>query len=368
MSKAPYHAVFVLPAFHREPIGGYVVVYNYANYLARSGWLVDILYPRSFDRPASALARLKRRLWPIATMIKNRPLVPWFNFAPGVRLQLLREWRFSAVPDADVVIATGWQTASPVSQLPARKGTKFYLVQHHEIWSGSEEDVNATYRLPLKVIAISKWLVGVVTEHGAHSVAHIPNGLDHTQFRNLGRERSVQIISLYHHLNYKGVGDAIDALEKVREAMPNLRATMFGTPPRGAEIPGWIEYVQGPTGEKLVELYNSALIYLSASLKEGWALPPAEAMACGCLFVGTDSGGCRDFAEDGGTALLSPPSDPNRLASNLIYALSGEPRIEAIRKRGEKAIQEFTWERSGKALCELFVKQTSQLPPAKLEV
>jgi glycosyltransferase involved in cell wall biosynthesis len=357
MRKIPYRVVFVLPAFHREPIGGYIVVYNYANYLARNGWLVDIVYPRSFGRPTSALARLKRRLWPIKMRLKNRPMVPWFDFAPGVRLRLLREWSAAAIPAAEIIVATGWQTARPVAELPTRNGSKFYLVQHHEVWSGGDDEVNETFRLPFKVIAISKWLVGITTEHGARSVAHIPNGLDHSQFRNLRNPRPVDIVSLYNSTSFKGVTDALDALEKVRQAASSIRVTMFGTPPRGPDIPSWIEYVQQPTGEKLVNLYNSAKIYLSASLKEGWALPPAEAMACGCLFVGTDSGGCRDFAEDGVTALLSPPAHPDQLASNLIRALSGGQETEEIRKRGEESIREFTWARSGQALDKLLLEQ-----------
>jgi glycosyltransferase involved in cell wall biosynthesis len=41
-------------------------------------------------------------------------------------------------------------------------------------------------------------------------------------------------------------------------------------------------------------------------------------MACGCAFVGTDSGGVRDYATDGDTALLSAPGDRDGLLQNLI--------------------------------------------------
>jgi glycosyltransferase involved in cell wall biosynthesis len=126
---------------------------------------------------------------------------------------------------------------------------------------------------------------------------------------------------------------------------------MFGTTCRGADIPNWIQYHQNPPQDILVrDIYNEGTVYLAASLTEGWPLPPAEAMACGCAFVGTDSGGCRDYAKHGITALLSPPGDRDALLTNLCRIIDDRSLAAEIQESGTAFIQKFTWDRSGSML------------------
>ena len=63
------------------------------------------------------------------------------------------------LPDADIVIATWWETAEWVNALSPAKGRKVYFIQHHEVFSYLPvERSRATYRLPLHKIVISRWL------------------------------------------------------------------------------------------------------------------------------------------------------------------------------------------------------------------
>src|SRR3546814_3213520 len=80
-------------------------------------------------------------------------------------------------PDADVVIATAWQTAEVVDRLPAAKGRKFYLIQHLEDWTGPRERVLATWKLPLEKLVIARWLKDIAIELG-ESTSYQPNAID----------------------------------------------------------------------------------------------------------------------------------------------------------------------------------------------
>ena len=54
------------------------------------------------------------------------------------------------LPDADVVIATWWETADWVANLSPSKGAKAYFIQHHEVFDYlPKEQAAASYRLPL---------------------------------------------------------------------------------------------------------------------------------------------------------------------------------------------------------------------------
>jgi glycosyltransferase involved in cell wall biosynthesis len=130
----------------------------------------------------------------------------------------------------------------------------------------------------------------------------------------------------------------------------------FGAGRRQSWIPDWIEYHQNPPQEFIVnEIYNRSSIFLSPSWSEGFALPPMEAGACGCAIVATDSGGIRDFVENGVTGLLSRPKDPLALAENMSRLLGDEELRVRLATAGNDRMKHFTWERSATSLEE-FIK------------
>ena len=351
---------FILPAYTPLPTGGLRVVFEYADFLAGRGHSVTLVIPRwPSPLPATAITALKGHLWPIKTRLLNRPLIPWHKLHPSVRLVLVPDLRERWLPDADVVVATMWSTATPVANLSRSKGRKFYLIQGHEIWAGPAEQVNATWLLPLQKIAVSRWLEDLVRALGATDVRHIPNGIDFHTFHvtNPPEQRPPHVLSLYHDAPLKGVTDALEVLKDYHERFPQIPVSMFGTPQRGDEIPAWITYLRNPAQSVLAtDFYNRGTIFLSASLTEGWGLPPAEAIACGCGFIGTDIGGFRDFATHDETALLSAPRDRNAMLRNLIAVTEDPGLLQRLQKRATERIREFTWERAGIALERYFLE------------
>ena len=351
---------FLLPEYFAFPIGGYRVVYEYADFLAARGHAVTIIFPRRPRAPGQAASWLepaKQRLWSLKTRLRNRPLVPWHPLHPSVKLLLVPLVQDSLIPDGDVIIATAWSTAQPVADLSHAKGAKFYLIQHYETWGGPKEEVDATWRLPLYKVVISKWLQELGGQLGATNMRHIPNGIDLGRFRvtTPPEDRPFSILSIYHKQEFKGVPDALAALSSYHERFPDVPVTMFGASSRGSEIPDWIQYIANPDQDALVrDVYNRHAVYFGASIAEGWALPPAEAMACGCAFVGTDIGGFRDYATDGDTALLSPAGDREGLLRNLVRITEDPALRTRIQRRGTENIQQFTWDAAGSALESYF--------------
>ncbi len=350
---------FVLPGYPTLPIGGYRIVYQYANYLVSRGHEVTVVHPAYVRQTLPALPERFRSLsrtwrwflrWRGATF---PPRQKWQAIDARVRMKYLREDPNAAcIPDADAVFATAWTTAEYVKDYPRHKGVPFYLIQHWETWMGAPDRVRDTWLLPLHKVLISRWLLEHGETLGATQMRHVPNAIDHNHFRLTCpmESRQARILALYHRSQWKGIGDALAALSLLHEAHPEVAITMFGGPPRGSEIPDWITYHQDPSADRLVSLYNEHSIYLAASWAEGWALPPAEAMACGCAFVGTDIGGFRDYAVHGLTALLSPPRDAQALFYNLRRVVEDRDLRQRLQREGNQHIREFKWERSGAEL------------------
>jgi glycosyltransferase involved in cell wall biosynthesis len=355
---------FVLPEYFTVPIGGYRIVYEYADNLAARGHTVTIAFPRWQYRPGETIPWLepfKKRLWGVKIRLLNRPLVPWHSLHPRVKIAFVPAVQDRYMPDGDIVVATAWSTASPIAALSPTKGAKFYLIQHHETWSGAQEEVNATWRLPLHKIVISKWLQDLGEQLGATNIRHIPNGIDLRRFRIISSPatRRMSILSLYSRQEFKGVPDALAVLHRYHEKHPDVPVCMFGVQRRETSIPDWIQYFENPDQDALVRnIYNEYAVYVGASLTEGWALPPAEAMACGCAFVGTDIGGFREYATDGDTALLSPPGDRDGMLRNLIRITEDPTLLKRVQRRGTEHIQQFTWERAGSAMEAYFSEHT----------
>jgi glycosyltransferase involved in cell wall biosynthesis len=350
---------FVLPAYLDSPSGGFKVVYEYASRLQERGHQVSVVHPRSIEPLNEFKDRVKRRLWSFRLRLKHRPLIPWIDIHPEVRLVLVPDLREEFIPDGDAIFATAYETAFWVNSYGGRKGRGFYLIQSYESWSGPDDRVRQSWLLPLRKVVISQWLMNIARSYGEEGrTDYIPIGLDFSRFRITTpiEQRNTPRVGMLAHLNeIKGTKDGISALEMVRTEIPGLQATLFGSHQRNAEIPEWIEYVRQPSQERLVDIYNSCQVFLNPSWMEGWGLTAAEAMACGCALVSTANGGVNEFAANGESTLLAPVKAPGELAGKLLRALRNENLRRRLAGKGCEQIQQFTWDRAVSSLEKLLV-------------
>ncbi|RPJ42656.1 MAG: glycosyltransferase [Candidatus Latescibacterota bacterium] len=151
---------------------------------------------------------------------------------------------------------------------------------------------------------------------------------------------------LYSPAGCKAAGDGLTALRLAREKHPDMLGTLFGAARFPQGLSPWMDYRRNLSEGPLVALYNETSIFLCSSKAEGFPLPPVEAMASGCAVVTTDCGGTREYAEHGVTALVSPPGDPDALATNLRLLLEDDDLREKIASAGTERIRSYDWERS----------------------
>jgi glycosyltransferase involved in cell wall biosynthesis len=122
---------------------------------------------------------------------------------------------------------------------------------------------------------------------------------------------------------------------------------------------------------ELVELYLDHDVFVCCSHGEGFGLPALEAMATGCLYLGTSATGLSEFvgpttaaviplrqqsiARYGGQAFALQTMSVDDLAAGLVGVHSkwGSPISEAIRHRGTQKAREFTWGRAAGRLIDV---------------
>lgn len=340
---------FVLTGRGNKPSGGFKVVYAYANGLARRGYEVTVIHPARLYRdtpvhkyPEKALHYLLRGL--------DRSYLPdrWFELDRRVNTKWVPSLNSRHIPEGDVIFATGWATAEWVAGYPASAGKPFYLLQHLEVFGVSRERVLATWHLPLGKIVIAKWLQEMAADIG-EDAAYIPNGLDFEAFgmdTDALKRSPYNLMMMYHRVDWKGSADGLKALRLVHEQVPNLRVQLFGIESPPGDLPEWIHYYQNPGQDRLRDLYNQAAVFVGPSWTEGWGLPPAEAMMCGCAVAATDNGGHREYAQHDVTALLSPIKDPAALAENILRLIGDESLRLRLAHVGNLYIRRFTWDKA----------------------
>jgi glycosyltransferase involved in cell wall biosynthesis len=336
----------LLPSYAEEPVGGFKVVYEYAAGLARRGHQVTLLHPGALERPTTWQGRLAVWKWWVRRHLRKKPWAPWFVFPKGVRFRVIPWYTPTALPKTGVILATAWQTAPIVAQASQGTSRGLYLVQHFEDWSGDAQTIEATFRLPLRILTISGWLQERIAQAGGKAEI-LRNRIDLSEF-GIDTPPEVRdpntILVLVHALAWKGTADALEALRLVATQRA-IRPILFGTH-HLPNLPADMPFVCAPHGTALRALYNQASIFLAPSHSEGWGLPPCEAMACGAAVVATDIGGHREFCVSDKNCLLVSPKNPEQMAEAIGRLLDEPPLRMQLAYAGAQSIRSFDTEDS----------------------
>jgi len=343
---------FLLPCYTWTPAGGPRVIYEYANRLANRGHEVTVVQPLHLKYVPSEQPTLRAKLRGMLYSARGwatNPSLGWLSVDKKVRTLFVPNSDCSHIPDADAIFATSWHTVRSVLECPETKGEKCYLIQHYEVWAGSSDLVDATWRAPLHKVVIARWLMDKGAELGCGDMTYIPNAMNHDIYRLTQpfENRRRRVAMMFSTMQFKGSRDGIKALEIAKRRFPDLEAVFFSTSRRQPWVPEWVEYHRNPEQNFIVnEIFGRSSIFVSPSLAEGWPLPPAEAAACGCAVVSTGNGGVREYIDHGVSGLLSPPGDPESLAENICLLLENESLRLRLAKTGNMVVSRLNWDRS----------------------
>ena len=211
--------------------GGIKVVEIYARYLTQNGHDVLIVSPAA--RKLSFKQKVKSFITGHGWLREKNS--DSFLSAVDINHRVLESYRAvcdSDLPDADIIVATWWETAEWVNDLSPCKGKKVYFIQGHEVYDYLPvERCKATYKMPFKKIVISQWLAGLMRDlYGDNDVALVSNAVDRSQFYAPPRAKQAlpTVGFLYHDTPLKGVDVTLKAIKKLLKLIPQLRVISFG--------------------------------------------------------------------------------------------------------------------------------------------
>ena len=261
------------------------------------------------------------------------------------------------LPDADIVVATWWETAEWVAKLSDSKGTKVYFIRHHEVHDYlPKERSAATYLLPLHKITISQWLVDVMrTQYGDPHVSLVPNSIDPQKYYAPTRNKqSIPTVGMmYSQKHWKGCDISLKAFSLAKKKIPNLCLVVFGIeePSPDLPLPSGTEYICQPPQDQIKKLYAKCDAWLFGSRLEGFGRPILEAMACRTPVIGTPAGAAPELLKDG-AGLLVKPENPEDMARAIeqICMLS-DHQWQMMSDAAYAKAKGYTWDDAAQ-LCE----------------
>jgi glycosyltransferase involved in cell wall biosynthesis len=207
------------------------------------------------------------------------------------------------IPNADVIIATGYKSIGPVLEAPERCGMKAIWIRAWETWQMPvDQIVKKILKAPVLKMVNSICLHNELLRHGDYGSYIIRPGYDFEDLypKSIRQFNPVPIIGgLYRggiHGKRKRTEWLIQTVYALRDIGKDFKFWMMGSEKRPVN-PMIDRYLRQPTMVEKNDFFNYIDIWMAPTMSEGLHLPPAEAGLTGCPSVATTAplSGTQDY-------------------------------------------------------------------------
>lgn len=217
-------------------------------------------------------------------------------------------------------------------------------------------------------LAIVKSVFGWVLRHATRNIAAcaavaaanrvpariIPNPFDSQQFRDQKRPtRSRDLLFAGRIVSDKGLDDFVRALAIVRKTGLDVGAVIAGEGPeldsiiklsRELGLADKVRFVGAKRGKDLVDLMNAhQVMVVPSKWNEPIGIVALEAIACGCVIIGTEGGGLA--VTIGPCGLTYPNGDHEALAARMLEILRMDGHLEIFTASAQTHLARYQPER-----------------------
>ncbi len=258
VNAGPGHAtkptIFFLTPDYPVPAGGIQVIYRHVDILNSAGIAAFVLHQRRGFR---------------CSWFDNETPVCYIDDTRVLRGDLL------VLPEINVSVA---------SELPAGIRYAVFNQNSHLTWKNSSEAVRRAYRASADfagVLTVSKHNSDMLRYAFPEiEISRVHLGIDPKTFYPANAPRPKRIA----YMPRRGLDDATQVLRLLE---------------RRNALDGWeIVALNGLSHQQVAEELRRTRIFLAFTRQEGFGLPAAEAMACGCYVIGNDGFAGSEFFKD----------------------------------------------------------------------
>jgi glycosyltransferase involved in cell wall biosynthesis len=190
----------------------------------------------------------------------------------------------------------------------------------------------------------------------------IGNPFDDDIFRDPGNQaRSSDLVFVGRLVSDKGVDLLIDSLALLHQSGKPVRLTIVGDGPerqtleqqtKKLGLSSSIIFVGNKTGSQLADILNAhGILIVPSRWPEPFGIVALEAIACGCVVVGSEEGGLPEAI--GPCGLTFPNGDAGALAAVLQELLSNPDRVVGLRQGAREHLARFRRREVARACLQL---------------
>ena len=215
-----------------------------------------------------------------------------------------------------------------------------------------------------RVVAVSSALAEKIRKSGTQTpIEVILNGFRTEHLSPPQEKEPYTFVQVGHLISQKRVDVTIRAFAKIVQSHPDARLTIIGhgsqreTLEQLCQACGVAHKVtftgQIPNAQVLEHLSRSQF-FIMPSVREGFGIVYIEAMACGCITVGTKGEGIADVIRNGENGFLVTPDAPEEIVSIAQDCLEHPSVAARIAMVGQQEARSLTWEVNVEQYIRLF--------------
>lgn len=216
------------------------------------------------------------------------------------------------------------------------------------------------------VVAVSSALAAKLKTCGTKTpVEVILNGFRIRSLPAVSEERAqCAVVQVGHLIKQKHFDVTLRAFARFKKEYPAAQFTVVG---QGSErealealadelgVSESVHFLGQLPNEAVLAEMSKAQFFCMPSVREGFGIVYLEAMASGCVAIGTEGEGIADLIESGKNGFLVPPEDSEAIWQVMQRCLQHPAEAEAIAARGRKDALSLTWEKNAATYERLFM-------------
>ncbi|HRN90149.1 MAG TPA: glycosyltransferase family 1 protein [Candidatus Saccharibacteria bacterium] len=322
--------------------GGHQNIFRFIDFLDKAGHRNNVYLYSTFDDMTIAQAKENVKAY------------------SNARNVTFKRYNDKMVP-ADMVFATGWETAYPVFN-DKSDARKMYFVQDFEPYfypMGTDYILaENTYRFGFHGITAGGWLDKKLTSEYGMTCDHYDFGADKSKYKYTNDGKRKEIFFYARPVTERrGFDLGIMALEIFHKMMPDYIINLAGWDVSEWNIPFPYVNHKALKIEELSDVYNECAAALVLSLTN-MSLLPLELLASGVIPVVNDAPNNRLVSDNQYIAYTD--ASPQALAKKMIEIVTKENLSEYSRKASDSLPTEG-WNSAGKKFIQIIEKEFSNV-------
>jgi glycosyltransferase involved in cell wall biosynthesis len=198
----------------------------------------------------------------------------------------------------------------------------------------------------------------------------VPEGIDLAHWQMVAHTtpqtgNGATILCVARQYPRKHIADLIQAMVRVRQAVPHAQAIIIGDGPEHASLQQLVHRLDRagsvrllgavPDDTAVAQAYRQADIFCLPSIQEGFGIVFLEAMASGLPIVATTATAIPEIVPHGQAGILVPPGDTSELAEALIGLINSPQRRKTLGDFGRDYVARYDW----KQVAHQFLEQVA---------